>query len=208
GDIPYCPSADEPLPGLLASAYASANPTMRANAEEPFVNGTVQGAVWYSVLGSMQDWTYYALGRLQLTLELHEVKRLAAASLPALWGANAASMLRLMELSHMGLRARVLDASTRNPLSANVTITQPSGVRGTTASAARGGYLYKMMAPGQQYTFVVRPYDPARPKLSYEDMTLSVRLGMRAEDLVGGRGMAGMAVKRLLLAVRKPTKRK
>ena len=54
GATSCCPSQEEPLPLLAASAYAAGNPAMAANDAFPFANGTVQGARWYTVLGSMQ----------------------------------------------------------------------------------------------------------------------------------------------------------
>lgn len=39
---------------MMASAYSRANPGMWLSGGYPFENGTVQGASWYTVLGSMQ----------------------------------------------------------------------------------------------------------------------------------------------------------
>ncbi|KXZ54822.1 hypothetical protein GPECTOR_4g893 [Gonium pectorale] len=209
GDVAYCPTADEPVPRLLAAAYAAANPGMTGSGSS-FVNGSTQGAAWYPVLGSMQDWTYYALQRLQLTLELHSAKDPPPSALPGLWDANVRAMLRLMELAHMGLRGRVVDETTRGSLSANVGVSQPAGVRGTTADASRGGYFFKPMAPGLEYVFVVQPYDPADAGVPYEAITLNVTLGLGStEDVMRGAGLQGLTVERLLLAVRSnPTTRK
>ncbi len=72
GEVDNCPTADEPLPYILALSYAARHPTMGTwtpvggrdgdagrvgaggGAGSPFRNGTVQGATWYTVLGSMQ----------------------------------------------------------------------------------------------------------------------------------------------------------
>ncbi|EFJ48616.1 hypothetical protein VOLCADRAFT_90763 [Volvox carteri f. nagariensis] len=198
-----CPTGDEPLPELLASAYAAAHPSMALGNATPFVSGTVQGAAWYPVLGSLQDWVYHVLGRLHITLELHPVKNPPAASLPPLWEANRRAMLRLMELARMGLRARVVDAVTRGPLAANVSVASPAGVRGTTADAERGGYFFKPMAPGVKYEFVVQPYDPSNPNLSYDEISFSVALSVRREVVISGAyRMRELTVERVLMAFR------
>lgn len=49
-----CTTQEEPLPRMLAEAYAAHNAPMLQNNGFPFDHGTVQGAVWYTVLGSMQ----------------------------------------------------------------------------------------------------------------------------------------------------------
>ncbi len=152
---------------------------------------------------------YHALGRLHITLELHDAKNPPAASLPDLWAANRQPMLRLMELSHMGLRVLVLDAKTRAPLRANLTVVTPPGVRGTTADER--GYLFKPMAPDLSYTFVVQPCDPSRPSVSYGAVELKgVMLGTSREQVLGGGGLEGLSVVKTILAEEglEPSKRK
>lgn len=54
GLIRNCPTLDDPLPLFLATAYAANHPAMRLNNNDSFVQGTVQGAQWYTLLGGMQ----------------------------------------------------------------------------------------------------------------------------------------------------------
>lgn len=74
--IRYCPSLDDPLPLFLARAYAINHPAMHLNSNDTtgFVQGTVQGAQWYTLLGGMQvrrclweahegTWSCVAMGR-------------------------------------------------------------------------------------------------------------------------------------------------
>ncbi len=146
-----------------------------------------------------QDWTYHALGLLQLTLELHEDKDPPASELPGLWADNRGAMLRLMELSHMGLRAVVRDADTGRPLAANLTVVQPEGVRSTTADA--NGYIFKPMAPGVSYSFVVQPYDPLQPGVVYSAIKMvDAKLPVSRQKYARGRGLEGLTLKRTLLA--------
>ncbi|GLI67347.1 hypothetical protein VaNZ11_011423 [Volvox africanus] len=187
----------------MAAAYATSHPGMAANSAVPFVNGTVEGATWYPVLGSLQDWVYHVLNRLHITLELHPIKDPPASSLPSLWETNRRSMLRLMELARMGLRARVVDAVTRGSLAANVIVSRPTGVRGTTADAARGGYFFKSMAPGTEYEFDVKPYDPRDAGLSYDVITFRAALPLGYREFLSGRGsLRDLTVEKVLSAFR------
>ncbi|KAG2434926.1 hypothetical protein HYH02_012124 [Chlamydomonas schloesseri] len=208
-----CPSAEEPVPRQLAAAYAAHNPDMTEQSAAPFAAGTVQGAAWYPVLGSLQDWVYHRLGRLMLTLELHEVKDPPAAALDGLWGANSVAFLRLMELAGMGLRGRVLDQTTRAPLAATLTVTSPASSRPTVADARRGGYFYKPLAPGVSYDITVQPYAASGSgTIKYLPIQLvGLRLGMSADRVTAeGSAVGGTSLRleRTLLATRAPANKK
>lgn len=64
-----CPTQEDPLPLFLAQVYAQNHPVMRlnCNSSADFVNGTVQGAQWYTLLGGMQ--VRVRGGRLQHTAQ-------------------------------------------------------------------------------------------------------------------------------------------
>lgn len=46
----------------------------------------------------MQDWVYFSLHSMELTLELHENKEPPAADLPQLWEDNKLSLMRYLEM--------------------------------------------------------------------------------------------------------------
>jgi hypothetical protein len=54
--VRQCPTQDDPLPVFLARSYAINHPRMRhsTNSTTKFLQGTVQGAQWYTLLGGMQ----------------------------------------------------------------------------------------------------------------------------------------------------------
>lgn len=54
GLLRNCPTLDDPLPLFLATAYAVNHPAMHLNNNDSFVQGTVQGAQWYTLMGGMQ----------------------------------------------------------------------------------------------------------------------------------------------------------
>ena len=70
-----------------------------------------------------QDWVYYRHKRQHLTLEVHAQKDVSSGtSLPDYYLLNRASMLRLAEASHLGVKAVVLDAVTGVAVAADVLV--------------------------------------------------------------------------------------
>lgn len=70
---------------------------------QEFPNGGItNGAAWYPIYGSMQDWVYLATGCFELTVEVSESKWPPMASLGALWKENKASLLGLPLLAVLG----------------------------------------------------------------------------------------------------------
>jgi hypothetical protein len=68
------------------------------------------------------------------------------------------AMLRLMELSRLGLRGVLLDADSREPLCGRVAVAAPFPVAAMWVEAARGGAFFLPMAPGTVYVLHVQPF--------------------------------------------------
>lgn len=78
----------------LAAVYASTHQTMAlANNTEFPHGGTTNGAEWYPIYGSMQDWNYIKAGCMELTLELSPSKWPDEHQLPMLWENNRDALL-------------------------------------------------------------------------------------------------------------------
>ena len=85
-----------------------------------FDNGITNGYQWYSIAGGRQDYmTYFHQGR-EFTLEISNTKLLPANQLPAHWDYNYRSFLNYMEQGLYGLRGRITDSATGDPLVAEV----------------------------------------------------------------------------------------
>ena len=83
----------------LATTYASAHPGMNTAA---FPTGITNGAAWYTVRGGMQDWNY-AVGKcMELTVELGDDKRPAAAELGPAFEDNRPAILDFITASALG----------------------------------------------------------------------------------------------------------
>lgn len=137
----------------LAKAYSLLHPTMGKN--PMFENGITNGAAWYPVYGSMQDWDYTAAGCMDVTLELSDEKFPAVSTLSSQWSDNLNSLLSLPLVSVLGgVSGTVTDTAGKPLKSATVTV---DGI--LMKSAARGplAYYNKPLAPG---TYTIRATAP------------------------------------------------
>lgn len=118
------PSPDDATFRWLASTYAQAHAFMSSSTE--FDGGITNGAAWYDIYGSLQDWSYVAGRCLDVTLELNQRKRPPASELPKLWEENRAALLALPLTAMLGgVRGRVLDAASGAALAAAVFVAGP-----------------------------------------------------------------------------------
>lgn len=94
-EAPSCPAFHPFLqttnkPGMASPASHRITP-----AQEFPNGGTTNGAAWYPIYGSLQDWSYIVTGSFELTLELSPQKWPDAETLSDLWEANQKALLAL-----------------------------------------------------------------------------------------------------------------
>lgn len=90
----YMASPDDITFKHLANLYAQSHSKMARSDNPEFPNGgTTNGAAWYPIYGSMQDWNYIVARCMELTLELSPNKWPAEAQLPELWQDNRKALL-------------------------------------------------------------------------------------------------------------------
>lgn len=80
----------------------SARPSPRLIRQEFSDGGITNGAAWYPIYGSMQDWSYIVHDCFELTLELAERKWPSERELPAIWEENREALLQLPLLATLG----------------------------------------------------------------------------------------------------------
>ncbi|MCX6640017.1 MAG: DUF2817 domain-containing protein [bacterium] len=132
---------------LAASeTYTSTNLPMWNNNTPPFVHGTVNGVDWYQIDGGMQDWNYFWMGDMDITMEISNVNWPSYSLLPGYWDDNRASMLAYMEYSHLGIRGLVKNAVNHQPLPANVTVKNRQVLVVSTDSTI--GDYHRVLMPG------------------------------------------------------------
>lgn len=116
------PSPDDATFLSLAQTYADANVPMSQQNGGSFVNGTTNGADWFSINGGMQDWNYVWYGGFEVLMELSQQKWPPASTLPGFWDDNLEAMLLYMERVHEGIRGVVTDIDTGLPIAAQIQV--------------------------------------------------------------------------------------
>ncbi|MGC9362912.1 MAG: M14 family zinc carboxypeptidase, partial [Candidatus Syntrophosphaera sp.] len=97
-DHTYALIPDDALCQAAALTYSMHNLPMYNSPEFP--NGITNGAQWYVITGSMQDWNYGYTDCLEVTAEISNDFWPPASTLPTYWSENQESMLSYMEFVH------------------------------------------------------------------------------------------------------------
>ncbi|MGH8014994.1 MAG: M14 family zinc carboxypeptidase, partial [Candidatus Zixiibacteriota bacterium] len=85
-------------------------------------DGITNGYDWYEVNGGRQDYMNYWRGCREITIELSNVKLLAASQLPAHWNYNRISLFDWLRLANYGIRGIVTDSATGQPVFATISV--------------------------------------------------------------------------------------
>ncbi|MFH1502191.1 MAG: M14 family zinc carboxypeptidase, partial [Candidatus Eisenbacteria bacterium] len=110
-DYTYNPTPDEPMLITISNGYSSYTGL-------PVTNG----ADWYVVHGSCQDWCYDTRGEIDTTIEVSTSYEPPASQIDAIASANIDAMLYQAKLSGRGVRGIVTDGGNGEPLYATISI--------------------------------------------------------------------------------------
>lgn len=138
-DYTYAPTPDEPMIIDMSNVYSS-------HSGYPVTNG----ADWYIVHGSCQDWCYDTRGEIDWTIELSHDKDPPSSRIDMIFEENREAMLFLARRSGRGIRGLVTDAATGDPLAAKIGI--PEIGKGVHTDPDVGDY-HRMVEAGA-YTLV------------------------------------------------------
>lgn len=147
--ISYSP--DHELYIEISLAYSKLNAPMYSSNE--FDQGITNGAEWYCISGSMQDWSYVWYGTYHVTIELSHVKYPAASTLAGFWDDNREALIAYLQQVHRGIKGRVYDLATGKSIEASVSVQPHKAVQGAKAlpavrtDKAHGDY-FKIVLPG------------------------------------------------------------
>jgi len=154
----------------LALTYSINNPVMYNQTERfkcmrgsggPFPEGVTNGAYWYDLSGSMQDFTYWFTSSMEITLEVTCCKYPHPAELHQHWLDNKDSMVALLSKSHMGVKGLVVNSNGWGVAGATVTV---EGIDKNVTSSGRGEY-WRLLVPGYNYTLTASApgFAPSQP---------------------------------------------
>jgi hypothetical protein len=110
-DYTYDPTPDEPMIITLSNGYASYNGYWVTN-----------GADWYIIKGSCQDWCYDVRGEIDTTIEVSTIKDPPASQITPIFNDNRDAMLYQARMSGRGIRGLVTDGGTGDPIYATISI--------------------------------------------------------------------------------------
>ncbi len=116
-DAVYDDHADKNWYEYVCSQYVQvARQTYSSYMSDTYSDGVTNGAEWYVITGSRQDYmNAYAQCR-EVTVECSTTKTPSASSLPSFWNYNRNSMLAFMEQCLKGVHGFVYDANTNQPI--------------------------------------------------------------------------------------------
>ncbi|XP_078678786.1 carboxypeptidase D-like [Branchiostoma floridae x Branchiostoma belcheri] len=155
----YSATADDELYRHLAGTYARAHPDMaRCGARVTCDNlnttcngGIKNGANWFSVPGSVLDYSYLGTNALEVALELGCDKFPAPEELPRLWDDNREPLLAYMEQVHIGIKGFVRNNKGHVMPGATISV---QGIQHDITTAEDGDY-WRLLVPG---TYTVTAY--------------------------------------------------
>jgi carboxypeptidase D len=116
------PTADDALFEYVSETYSMFNTPMYTNSVPFSPKGITNGSAWYQIDGGMQDWNYRHVACNEVTIELSTTKTPSASTLATLWENNRDSMIAYVEMAHIGIRGRVRDEATGEPIYAKIEV--------------------------------------------------------------------------------------
>ena len=136
---------------------------------DTYSDGVTNGATWYSITGSRQDYmNAYAQCR-EVTVECSTTKTPNASQLPSFWNRNHNSMLAFMEQARNGVHGVVYDAQTGQTIQGATVSVMNHDISNSYVTTHSVGDFHRPIKGGT-YTFVFDKEDYAR---KYVEVTVA-----------------------------------
>jgi len=119
-DWTYTLSPDNDALIALSLEYSTYNLPMYNGS---FPQGITNGADWYVITGSLQDWSYDQTDCIDVTVEFSNTKWPSAGTLVGFWDDNRESYMHWIKSARYGVNGVVTGSDTGLPLDATVTVT-------------------------------------------------------------------------------------
>ncbi|XP_072232739.1 carboxypeptidase Z-like isoform X2 [Leuresthes tenuis] len=146
----FSPTPDDKVFKFLARTYADTHETMSRGNERcgsshtNSKKGTINGAEWSSIAGSMQDFSYLHTNCFEVTVELGCDKFPPEEELFLSWHDNREALIAFMETAHRGIKGLVKDEEGNVIKGVSISI---RGIRHDITSAENGDY-WRLLTPG------------------------------------------------------------
>jgi len=119
-DYTYTLAPDDAALIQLSLEYSTYNLPMYNGS---FTDGITNGAEWYVAYGTLQDWSYFVTGCIDVTIEYNNTKWPPASQLDGLWDDNRESFMHFIKAVRYGVNGVVTATGTGLPLDAEITVT-------------------------------------------------------------------------------------
>nr|MDK2850366.1 carboxypeptidase [Candidatus Cloacimonadota bacterium] len=164
-DYTYNLTPDDALIQDMALTYSSHNLPMYNSNE--FDQGITNGAQWYVITGSMQDWNYGYTNNIELTAEISNVKWPPASTLDSYWSDNQESILSYIEYAQNGVKGIVTN-SAGEAIPATIQIIGNSKI---TRNDPNLGDYHRLLLPGEYEICISAPgYLPQTAAITVPDL--------------------------------------
>jgi len=111
-------------------------------------DGITNGWAWYEAIGTRQDYVNNYLGGREVTLELSDEYLLPSAELEQHWNINQRSLLNYMSQCLYGIRGKITDLESSDPLQARIEIIDHDSSYSVVYSSATHGDYYRLIKEG------------------------------------------------------------
>ncbi|XP_026155154.1 carboxypeptidase Z-like isoform X2 [Mastacembelus armatus] len=144
------PTPDDQVFKFLAKIYANTHETMSnenawcGSSRTHSQKGIINGAQWYSIRGSMQDFNYLHTNCLEVTVELGCEKFPPEEELLNAWHENHEALIAFIETAHRGIKGIVKDEEGNGIKGARISV---RGIRHD-ITTAEGGDYWRLLTPG------------------------------------------------------------
>ena len=143
--------------------------------------GITNGAEWYIALGTRQDYVNYYLGGREVTLELSSEYLLPSMDLEHYWNVNQRSLINYMSQCLYGIRGKVSDLDTGDPLRAGIFVEMHDSAYSVVHSSDTHGAFYRLIKEGVYKLVVSAPgylndTIPDVAVIDYQATTLDIKL--------------------------------
>ncbi len=149
-DTTYDTFPDDDLMISLSLAYADHNPDLYNSTSFP--NGITNGAAWYVIHGSMQDWDNYYNQVFHVTAEISNDKWPNPSTLDNFWLNNKTSLINYIKQAHRGFSG-IVKNSNEEVLYAKIELNNHL----TIYNDPQTGYFNRLLLPGN-YNFLISSY--------------------------------------------------
>uniref|UniRef100_A0A5S6QI08 Peptidase M14 carboxypeptidase A domain-containing protein n=1 Tax=Trichuris muris TaxID=70415 RepID=A0A5S6QI08_TRIMR len=148
----YSAAPDDDVFRSLALQYSKSSEKMASMVNtwcpldpERFKDGITNGADWYGIEGSLQDYLYVYKGAMAFTLEISCCKYPPYSTFTSYWTDNLTPILRFWKTANSGIKGVVTENETGKPLAARMKIVG----RDMPFFSDHNGEFYRILLPGK-----------------------------------------------------------